>query len=195
MEAQNTTTTVRTLSADEAVFPVTKERFRFTSPADDPREFGFDFFVEPGGEVAVTHCHPHQSETMRGRAGVLTVTIDGEDHALGAGDEMVIPAGAFHGFRNDGEVEAACEVVYDPAGRNRQWFQLISAYEAHRNREPSLLDLAPFIGAVGVYIEGPPIALQRYLVFPVAKLLAIVTGRRRRMFRYAAAVYGEAFAW
>ena len=179
---------------DEAAFPATVEHFRFTSAPTYPDVFAFEFMVDPGGGVFEAHRHVAQSEVFRCTSGALTVTVDGSMQVLHPGDEVVVSPGALHAMRNDGEVPVVCHVEYRPAGRNRSWFQLNSAFQAKNGREPGLLDLGAFIGDVGIFIAKPPIPLQRAL-FTALRPIAIVLGRRRRMLNYAREVYGVDFVW
>lgn len=179
---------------DDAAFPATGEHFRFLSAPSDPEVFAFEFMVDPGGGVFEAHRHVAQSEVFRCTSGALTVTVDGSVQVLGPGDEVVVSPGALHAMTNAGEVPAVCHVEYRPAGRNRAWFQLNSAFQARTGREPGLLDLGAFIGDVGIFIAKPPIPLQRAL-FTVLRPIAIVLGRRRRMLDCAREVYGADFVW
>lgn len=179
---------------DDAAFPATGEHFRFTSAPTEPEVFAFEFTVDPGGGVFESHRHVEQSEWFRCTSGALTVTVDGVTQVLRPGDEVLVAPGALHAMANEGDVPAVCDVEYRPAGRNRAWFQLNSAFQAKTGREPGLLDLGAFIGDVGIFIENPPIPLQRAL-FTVLRPIAIVLGRRRRMLGYARDVYGTDFAW
>lgn len=182
-------------TTDVVEFPLTGERFRFrSSPADETR-LAFDFEVAPGGGVDRAHHHLHQEETFRCRAGTLLVDLDGTEHELGPGEELTIPAGTVHTLTNPGAEETRCDVEYRPAGRNREWFQLIGAYTQKTGREPGLLDLGPFIGDVGIYVSGPPVVAQRALYRVVLKPLGVLLGRRRRMLAYASEVYGRPFTW
>jgi quercetin dioxygenase-like cupin family protein len=173
---------------------MTGEHFRFRSAPEDDTVLAFDFRVDPGGGVDRVHRHRAQSEVMRCTAGELTVTIDGATRVLRPGDEVRIEPGALHAMANEGEVPAVCAVEYRPAGRNRAWFQLISAFQAKTGREPGLLDLGAFIGDVGIFVAKPPIPVQRAL-FAVLRPVATVLGRRQRMLRWAREVHGDAFAW
>jgi oxalate decarboxylase/phosphoglucose isomerase-like protein (cupin superfamily) len=154
----------------------------------------FDFFVAPGGGVFDVHCHEMQSEMFRCTSGELTVSVGGEEMVLRPGDVATIPAGVSHSLRNVGDVEVACEVEYRPAGRNREWFQLISAYQAKTGKEPGLLDLGAFLGDVGLYLDKPPVPVQKAF-FAVLRPVARLLGRRRRMVTYAREVYGPGFSW
>jgi quercetin dioxygenase-like cupin family protein len=49
--------------------------------------------------------------------GTLTVTVDGADHAVRAGETIDFPADGAHGYRNDGDVATRLlMVVVLPAG-------------------------------------------------------------------------------
>lgn len=179
----------------EVVLPLTGERFVYRPPSGSADRFEFDFFVAPGGGVEREHRHLHQTETFRCLAGTLTVTLDGEVRAIGPGETLVIEPGTAHTLRNRGDEELHCEVAYEPAGRNREWFQLLSGYTRRYGKEPGLLDLGPFIGDVGIYITGPPVAVQNILYRWVARPLGIVLGRRRRMLAAAREAFGPSFGW
>lgn len=181
-------------SRTDASFPLSGEHFVFTSEPQDTAVFSFVFTVDPGGGVTVSHRHADQTETYRCRSGQLVLTVDGERRVLLAGDDVTVPAGALHSLLNEGEDEVVCDVEYRPAGRNREWFQLHSAFQAATGREPGLLDIGAFIGAVGIYVDGPPVPVQKalfVLLRPIARLL----GRRRRMISYAREAYGPDFNW
>lgn len=99
-----------------------------------------------------------------------------------------------HAFCNRGTVDAVCDVEYRPAGRNEAWLKLVNAIEKKSGREAGLLDIAPFILDVGIYIDGPPAWLQRAL-FSVVKLVAVALGKRAAGLAAASAVYGRPFHW
>lgn len=187
--------TASTAEAVELVFPHSGERFVFRSPPSRTDRFEFDFFVAPGGGVDREHRHLHQTETFHCRAGELTVSLDGERVVIGPGESVTIRPGVAHTLLNGGDVEVRCDVAYAPAGRNREWFQLIGARSARTGKEPGLLDLGPFIGDVGIYVTGPPISLQKVLFRWILRPLGILLGRRRRMLETARQAYGQDFAW
>lgn len=179
----------------EVTFPLSGERFVYRSPQSQTDRFVFDFFLAPGGGVEREHLHLLQTETFRCRAGRLSVTLDGEPSTIGPGETLTIEPGTAHTLRNTDHPEVHCEVEYSPAGRNREWFQLIGAYTKKFDKEPSLLDLGPFIGDVGIYIPGPPVLVQRVLFRYVMRPLGILLGRRRKMLAAAREEYGPSFAW
>lgn len=61
------------------------------------------FFVtaHPPGRRVPLHRHPY-AETFIVQAGVATFTVDGETIEAPAGRIVVVPAGAAHGFANNG---------------------------------------------------------------------------------------------
>jgi quercetin dioxygenase-like cupin family protein len=182
------------LSETAFSFPPTGEHFVIRSEVADTSRLTFDFHVDPGGGVERVHCHRSQTEHFRCVSGTLTVDVDGEEQTLTAGDEFELAPGTFHSLHNSGDEPVHCEVEYRPAGRNREWFQLMAAYIARTGREPGVLDLAPFIPDVDIFLKGP-ILPQRIVIGYVVRPLAILLGRRRRMLAYASEAYGRPFTW
>lgn len=63
------------------------------------------FTLEPGAEVPKhTNDVEHEQHVL---AGEYTVGIEGEEYRVAAGDSLLIPAGAVHWYRNEGETEGA----------------------------------------------------------------------------------------
>jgi mannose-6-phosphate isomerase-like protein (cupin superfamily) len=60
-----------------------------------------DLFVRPGGFVPV-HVHAGQLERFEGVSGALRFKCGRQRGTLGPGDEVIVPAGTAHGFRNVG---------------------------------------------------------------------------------------------
>jgi mannose-6-phosphate isomerase-like protein (cupin superfamily) len=180
---------------NEVSFPSSGERFVFLSPDGEQDRFRFDFFVAPGGGVFQRHCHTGQVEWMRCVEGSLDMVVDGTPAVLRAGEEMTLEPGTFHSLANTGDAEAHCEVEYRPAGRNREWFRLNAAFEHCMGRAPGLLDIAPFLPDVDMYVPGPPRSVQRALFVGVLRPLAVLLGRRRRMLRFVEDVYGRPLRW
>ena len=54
--------------------------------------------------------------------------------------------------------------------------------------------MAPFIGDIGLFIDGPPVVMQKIL-FAALKPLAIVLGYRRKMLDHTSKIYGHAISW
>lgn len=175
-------------------FPVTGEHFVLTSEVSDQSRLTFEFRVDPGGGVPQNHRHCGQRELMHCVSGTLDVTVDGTPTTLCAGDTVELEAGTLHTLVNRGDDEAYCHVEYQPAGRNREWFQLIAAAQYHTGRDPGLLDIAPFVNDVDILLAGPAAPQRfvlRWFIGPIANLL----GRRRKMLAIATDVYGREFTW
>jgi quercetin dioxygenase-like cupin family protein len=185
------------LSEREAAAPSSGERFVFTRTGAETggEVLAFDFFVAPRGGVPMKHLHDRQAEVFRCVRGELTVTVAGETRKLRPGEEVVLAPGTVHSLVNEGVDEVKCEVEYRPAGRNEAWFKIMSGFVWKHGRDPSVLDLAPFINDVDIYVAGPPRWLQRALFGWLLKPLAIVLGRRERMLAAASEAYGRPFAW
>jgi quercetin dioxygenase-like cupin family protein len=180
----------------EAVFdfPATGEHFVLTSDVSDRSRLAFEFRVDPGGGVPHNHRHCGQRELMHCISGELEVTVDGTPTTLRAGDIVELEAGTMHTLANRSDDQAYCHVEYQPAGRNREWFQLIAAAQFRTGRDPGLLDIAPFITDVDILLAGPAAPQRfvlRWLIGPFATLL----GRRRQMLATATEVYGREFTW
>ncbi|MGZ5970670.1 MAG: cupin domain-containing protein, partial [Polyangiales bacterium] len=175
---------------------LTGERFVFTKTT---RETGgeylrFDFFVAKGGGVPMVHQHAQQTEVFRGVKGRLTVTVAGERREVGPGEEVILPPGTLHSLANEGTEEVQCEVEYRPAHRSEAWLKLMNALVRKEKRQPTLLELAPFIGDVEFYIAGPPKWMQR-LLFGALRPLSIALGHRERLLAIASETYGSPFEW
>lgn len=71
--------------------------------------------VEPAGFVAATHVHPSQTERFDILEGTVEFHVGGETVRASAGDEVVVPPGTPHRFRNDGAEEARFLLEVRPA--------------------------------------------------------------------------------
>lgn len=172
------------------------ERFEFPVRAsqgpDEP--LVFDFYLASQGGIPEAHIHGSQREVFRCVRGAMRVTVDGQSRELRAGETIEIPAGTSHSFVNPHEGECHCEVEYHPAGRNREWLELLAAYVERHGKPAGALDIAPFIGDVDIYLAGMPLSVQRALFRGLAGL-ANLLGRREKMLAMATEVYGRPFTW
>lgn len=82
------------------------------------------FFINhtrPGAEVG-PHRHPYP-EVFVLRAGQLVFTVDGNELTAAAGQVVVVPAGATHGFRNaTGEVVEMLS-IHPVAEMQTEWLE------------------------------------------------------------------------
>ncbi len=68
--------------------------------------------VQPGRDSTETHKHYYEEECVYILSGRGTAIIDGERHAMEAGDFLGLPAGrAAHNIINDGDEELMCLVM------------------------------------------------------------------------------------
>jgi quercetin dioxygenase-like cupin family protein len=75
----------------------------------------FEFLVPPGAKVPSAHFHEAVDEFLFGVEGVLTVTVNGQCHELGAGGRCFVPRGAIHHFVNHDERPARALAIWSPA--------------------------------------------------------------------------------
>jgi quercetin dioxygenase-like cupin family protein len=85
----------------------------------------FEFDVVAGGKLPMAHSHDAYEETIYGREGVMTFTVDGERHDLGPGDVLCIPRGAVHRFDNFGAASAKGLAVITPGILGPDYFREI----------------------------------------------------------------------
>lgn len=187
---------VTTLPEDTVINPKSGERIVFTTTTQESggEVLAFDFFVSPGGGVDFPHRHIKQREVMRGVTGELALKVNGIRQVLRPGDELILEAGDVHTIINETDSEVHCEVEYRPAGRNEDWFRIAHGYTYWTGREPGMLDLAPFVADVDIYMPGP-LWLQRFFFNRVLRPLGIALGRREKMLDIAEQVYGRKFTW
>jgi quercetin dioxygenase-like cupin family protein len=101
-----------------------------TASRFDGRDHGatISFFVtsHPPGRVVPLHRHPYE-ETFIVQAGVATFTVDGETIEAPAGRIVIVPAGAAHGFANNGD-ELLRQVSVHPSDHViQEWLATSSA--------------------------------------------------------------------
>ena len=58
-----------------------------------------------------------------------------------------------------------------------------------------MLDIAPFINDVDIYIDGPPVWVQRALFGLVLRPVALLLGRKRWLLERAREAYGRPVDW
>ena len=65
-------------------------------------------------------------ETIYGREGALTWTVDGDAIEVGSGQALCIPRGVVHQFANHGSEDAKALVVVSPAAIGPEYFREIA---------------------------------------------------------------------
>jgi quercetin dioxygenase-like cupin family protein len=164
--------------------PVLRQRYSFEVGTDDDggEVLHVETWVEPGGGVT-PHFHPGMEERFHVLAGRPSFLAGSEWSTAAPGDEVVVPPGVRHSYRNDGDEPAhfRCDVrppsslqpfleevaALSRAGRiNRKGLPtsfgalLQVAMLAHRHRHMATMLFPP----------APPRFVQRLLFPPLARL-------------------------
>ena len=107
--------------------PVTGERITFLQTAADTggTYLRLGFAVRQGGGPDVPHIHPNQEEYFGVQSGTLAVQIGGEERRVGPGQEVVVPVGTPHSWRNVGAEEASFVVELRPALDAEEMFETV----------------------------------------------------------------------
>jgi quercetin dioxygenase-like cupin family protein len=102
-------------------------RFLIDGPAAGAFVTIFEMTVPPGAKVPAAHSHDAFDETIYGLDGVLTMTLNGESIAVGAGETLFIPRGAIHRFDNPLAATARILAVVTPGILGSGYFREIAA--------------------------------------------------------------------
>ena len=78
--------------------------------------------VPPGKAVCPLHAHTVQWELFFVVAGTATVRVNGERHAVRAGDAFVQPPGTAHQIINDGKEDFVFHVIADNSPADSTWY-------------------------------------------------------------------------
>lgn len=87
----------------------------------------FEFLVQPGARVPAPHYHAAVDEAVYGLEGTLTSSLDGQPHAIGPGDSLLIPRGRLHHHENRHAVPARALIVLTPGSIGRGYFEEMAA--------------------------------------------------------------------
>ena len=87
--------------------PALKQRYRFSHSVDPDggAVLHVETWVDPGGGVT-PHVHPAMEERFHVLAGNPSLLAGREWARYAPGDEIVVPAGLRHAYRNDGDAPA-----------------------------------------------------------------------------------------
>jgi mannose-6-phosphate isomerase-like protein (cupin superfamily) len=176
-------------TGEEIVNVRTGQRMVFRATADDSD--GRELVIEcwsprhPAGEPhEPVHTHPRQEKRFRMVDGELMVNIDGVTRTMGAGDEVVVPAGVRHSFWNASEAEAHYWQEFRPALRSAEFFSTLFAL-ARESREGRRGTLQLLVSAARfqneIMVTNPPPWMQRPMfaaLKPLAKVLRVKAERR-----------------
>jgi quercetin dioxygenase-like cupin family protein len=74
----------------------------------------FELTVPVGAKVPIPHYHEAYDEIVYGLQGVITVNVNGNPIDVAAGETLLIPRGAVHGFDNLQQTDTKVLCVVTP---------------------------------------------------------------------------------
>ena len=149
--------------------PVTGEVliFRETAAQTGGELVRVETIVQPDGFVAAAHVHPAQTERFTILAGTLDFRVAGETVHAAAGDELVVPPGTAHEFRNTGSEAARFIREVRPALKFESLVETMFTLPAEGRTGPHGLPGPLRLAVIArehfdtVRLPFPPAALQR----------------------------------
>jgi mannose-6-phosphate isomerase-like protein (cupin superfamily) len=162
------------------------ETFIFSGPLEDPQVARFDVTLEQGGTGggnAFLHVHPRADERFAVRSGRLMVMLDGKEHHLEAGEDILVPRGRPHFFANASGGTTEMTVELRPAQQHVRFFANFASLAQNRpgwfspTGMPHLLLMALVLHRYPDHLYGArlPVRLQK-LLFAVLAPLARLRG-------------------
>ena len=170
--------------------PATGEWIEFTSTAQANGEdiLRFNWRSMSGGAIP-EHIHPHQEERFAISAGQAHFTLNGEEHVVGPGQAIVVPAGVRHSEWNPGSFEIQGVVELRPALRSKEFHEAFAGLGAEGGTTPRGAPRNPLqLGATLWHfrhesrVTSPPIWVQNVILPPLwalAKLFGVRPFYRR----------------
>ncbi|MFW5468575.1 cupin domain-containing protein [Knoellia sp. CPCC 206435] len=147
--------------------PVTGERITFvrTSAESGGALAEMDLDLSPSAFLAAEHLHLRQEERFDVVQGRIRLRCRGDESVHGAGESVVVPAGAPHAWAPDGDKGARVRLTFTPGAGIEDFFDEFFRHgrEGRTNAKgmPPLLVTARLGLAHDMYLPGPPVPLQR----------------------------------
>jgi quercetin dioxygenase-like cupin family protein len=115
---------VRTLAEHPLISNGATSSLRMVAPGSvTAGRYGLvEYHVDPHSPGAAPHYHQTFSESFYVLSGELTVYHAGEWQPFGPGDFALVREGGAHGFRNDGDEEAAFLILFAPGIARENFF-------------------------------------------------------------------------
>ena len=115
---------VRTLADHPLISNGETSRLRMVAPGSATAgRYGLvEYHVAPHSPGAAPHYHQTFSESFFVLSGELTVYGDGAWRPFRSGDYAIVHEGGAHGFRNDGDEEAAFLILFAPGIARENFF-------------------------------------------------------------------------
>jgi mannose-6-phosphate isomerase-like protein (cupin superfamily) len=128
--------------------PAARMRMRVVKGGEDTNGelLELEATYEPGSIEPLIHFHPRQDEHFEIVSGSIRARVGGEEHALGAGDHLDIPARTVHAMWNEGEGEAKVIWQTRPALRTEEFLRTVGAL-AREGKLSSKGPRNPLLGA------------------------------------------------
>jgi mannose-6-phosphate isomerase-like protein (cupin superfamily) len=159
----------------------TGERIEFTDVARDVVRLNWGSM--PGGAIA-EHVHPQQRERFLITEGEAHFTVDGEEHVVGPGETLDVPAGVRHSESNQGTVEVVGVIELRPALGTKEMFEAFAGLAAEGKTTPRGAPKNPLQLGATIWrfrhesrATSPPIWVQN-LILPPLWALAKMFGVR-----------------
>lgn len=108
----------------------------------------------PPGAGPPLHVHHREQETFYVLSGALRFHCEGRDEILEAGGLALIPAGAKHTFKNEGDSEAEALITLTPGG-GEGFFKAVEAEGL--NPADDMPRIAEIAAEYGLEFVGPPL--------------------------------------
>lgn len=147
--------------------PVTGERITFlrTSAETGGSLAEMELELSPTAALAAEHIHLRQEERFDVLDGLIRLRCRGEESLAGAGETVVVPAGAPHSWAPEGDAGARVRLTFTPgAGIEEffdEFFRLGREGRTDAKGMPNLFVTARLGLAHEMYLPGPPVPLQR----------------------------------
>jgi mannose-6-phosphate isomerase-like protein (cupin superfamily) len=167
------------MSMDVIDNPITGETITFLEApgGSEGIRLRVEMRTRPGGAPAAAHIHPHQDESFEIIEGRYQFEVGRDRFVLGDGDNVTVPEGRPHMWRNIGDSPGLMVIEWTPAGRTREFFESLFALardgQVRANGLPSLLRLSLMAPAYDMWAAKPPVPIQKAalaLIRPVARL-------------------------
>lgn len=177
---------MKTSQWNEIYNAVTGEIIRFISRDAEADSVTFEYFSPAGSGKVIEHRHPGW-EKFEVRSGTLTLTVNGQPHPLGPGEEFTITS-EWHFPANLGTEDVVAVVSASPAALFerglRALFGLYSDDGANRWDMPRDMLAVALLSEKGKFqAPGPPRWLWVSLMTGLG-WVAVLAGKRRKLERY-----------
>jgi mannose-6-phosphate isomerase-like protein (cupin superfamily) len=151
--------------------------FRETGRDGDGEFLRFEFSHRRGGIGSRRHVHPRQSERHEVLEGTLGLEVEGEEHRLGPGDVLLVPAGVPHRAFPVGGREVISLIELRPPMKYEAIFNTFTALRGEGKLTRRGFPRNPLLGALifrehedETHFTFPPRVIQRALLGPLAAL-------------------------